>query len=77
MHRMVDHLRRFYHVEVTARAAARLAKLGANLKNVDPGLLVTVTGLDLSARSPRQLNITVDELRTVMHSGTVRKARVA
>ena len=77
MHRMVEHLRRFYHVEVTARAAARLAKLGVHLAGVDPGLLVTVTGFDRSAWTPRQLNISVSELQTVMHSGQAQHARVA
>lgn len=77
MHRMVEHLRQSYHVEVTARAAARLAKLGKNLEGADPGLLVTVTGFDLSAWTPRQLNLQVGELRQVMAAGVTRTSRVA
>jgi hypothetical protein len=69
MRKLLDHFRRVHQVVITDRTAKRLADTVLAMKDVDPGVLLGVTGSDLSALLPRRVDVPLSELRQALAGG--------
>jgi actin-like ATPase involved in cell morphogenesis len=68
MGRIVRHFRKVHQVVITDRAARRLADTVRAMEGFDPGMLLGVTGSDVSALVPRRVDVTLGELRSALRA---------
>jgi hypothetical protein len=66
MDRLMKHFRDTHLVIITERAAGRLAGTVRAMRALDGGLRLGVTGSDVSALTPRRVDVTLDELRDAL-----------
>jgi hypothetical protein len=66
MSRLAAHFRKVHLTIISGKAAQRLALIVRNLRMVDGGWVLGVTGSDVSALLPRHVDVTLRELRAVL-----------
>ncbi|HLY75249.1 MAG TPA: hypothetical protein VKU80_14105 [Planctomycetota bacterium] len=66
MGKLIAHFRKVHLTIISGKAAERLAHTVRNMRGVDGGILLGVTGSDVSALLPRHVDVTLRELRSVL-----------
>jgi hypothetical protein len=66
MGRLIAYFRKVHLTIISGKAAGRLAQTVRNMRQVDGGILLGVTGSDVSALLPRHVDVTLRELRAVL-----------
>lgn len=66
MGRLIAYFRKVHLTIISGKAAERLAQTVRNMRRVDGGILLGVTGSDVSALLPRHVDVTLRELRAVL-----------
>ena len=66
MDRLVSHFRKAHLTLLSAKTAERLAVIVKNMRRLDAGIVLGVTGFDVSALLPRRVDVTLGELRAVL-----------
>ncbi|HYF53826.1 MAG TPA: hypothetical protein VEA41_06175 [Salinarimonas sp.] len=66
MGRLVNYFRKAHKCLVSGKAAARLAQVVRNMRNVDGTLRLGITGSDPVALLPKHVDVTLGELRRVL-----------
>jgi hypothetical protein len=66
MARLIAYFRKVHLTIISDRMAERLAHTVRNMSQVDAGILLGVTGSDVSALAPRRVDVTLGELRAVL-----------
>ena len=67
MGRLVMYFRKAHKVLVSAKAAGRLAEIVRGMSAVDGCFRLGITGSDTSALLPKHVDVTLGELRRVLH----------
>ena len=65
MARLIAYFRKVHRTVISEKMAERLAHTVRNMTQVDAGIMLGVTGCDVSALMPRRVDVTLGELRTV------------
>ena len=71
MVRLIAYFRRVHLTIISEKLAERLAHTVRNMRQVDEGLTLGVTGADVSALLPRRVDVTLGELRAVLRGRRV------
>ena len=66
MGRLIAYFRKAHLTIISGKAADRLAHTVRNMRQVDGGIALGVTGSDVSALLPRHVDVTLRELRAVL-----------
>jgi len=66
MGRLIAYFRKVHQTIISGKAAGRLASTVRNMRCVDGGILLGVTGSDATALLPRHVDVTLRELRAVL-----------
>ncbi|HLY08029.1 MAG TPA: hypothetical protein VKW04_01870 [Planctomycetota bacterium] len=66
MGRLIAHFRKVHLTIISGKAAERLAQTVRNMRHVDGGIGLGVTGSDISALVPRHVDVTLRELRAAL-----------
>ena len=66
MFRLMAYFRKVHLTIISEKMAERLAHTVRNMTQVDSGILLGVTGSDVSALLPRRVDVTLGELRAVL-----------
>jgi hypothetical protein len=66
MARLIAYFRKVHLTIISEKMAERLAHTVRNMSNIDAGILLGVTGSDVSALAPRRVDVTLGELRAVL-----------
>ena len=66
MDRLIAFFRREHLTLISEKMARRLAETVRNMRQVDGGIRLGVTGSDVSALLPRRVDVTLGELRAVL-----------
>lgn len=66
MSRLVAYFRKAHLTIISGKAAERLAMTVRNMRAVDGGIMLGITGSDVSALLPRHVDVTLRELRAVL-----------
>jgi hypothetical protein len=66
MGKLIAHFRKVHLTIISSKAAERLALTVRNMRRVDGGIQLGVTGSDVSALLPRHVEVTLRELRAVL-----------
>jgi len=66
MARLIAYFRREHLTIISEKMAERLAHTVRNMSRIDAGILLGVTGSDVSALLPRRVDVTLGELRAVL-----------
>ncbi|MBV8880224.1 MAG: hypothetical protein JO332_09690 [Planctomycetaceae bacterium] len=66
MSRLVSYFRKVHLTIISGKVAERLATTVRNMRAVDGGILLGVTGSDDTALLPRHVDVTLRELRAVL-----------
>ncbi len=74
MERLINYFLRAHQMAIGERTAQRLAETVRNMKGIDPGLRMAVTGSDATALIPRRVDLTLEELRAALEG---RRSHVA
>ena len=71
MARLIAYFRKVHLTIISEKMAERLAHTVRNMRQVDSGILLGVTGSDVSALLPRRVDVTLGELRSVLRGRRV------
>jgi hypothetical protein len=63
---LIAYFRREHLTIISEKMAERLAHTVRNMSRIDAGILLGVTGSDVSALLPRRVDVTLGELRAVL-----------
>jgi hypothetical protein len=66
MARLITYFRKVHLTIISEKMAERLAHTVRNMTNIDAGIMLGVTGSDVSALAPRRVDVTLGELRAVL-----------
>ena len=66
MARLITYFRKAHLTIISEKMAERLALTVRNMRQVDAGIMLGVTGSDVSALLPRRVDVTLGELRAVL-----------
>lgn len=66
MSKLIAYFRKAHLTIISGKAAERLALTVRNMRRVDGGILLGVTGSDDTALLPRHVDVTLRELRAVL-----------
>jgi hypothetical protein len=66
MSRLIAYFRKAHLTIISEKMAERLAHTVRNMRQVDAGIMLGVTGSDVSALLPRRVDVTLGELREVL-----------
>ena len=66
MEKLLEHFRGAHQIVITDRAAARLAETVRCMRNVEPWILLGVTGSDIASRTPRRVDVALGDLQAVV-----------
>ena len=66
MARLITYFRKAHLTIISEKMAERLALTVRNMRQVDAGIMLGVTGSDGSALLPRRVDVTLGELRAVL-----------
>ena len=66
MARLIAYFRKVHLTIISEKMAERLAHTVRNMSNIDAGIMLGVTGSDVSALAPRRVDVTLGELRAVL-----------
>jgi hypothetical protein len=66
MFRLMAYFRKAHLTVISEKMAERLAHTVRNMSQVDAGIILGVTGSDVSALLPRRVDVTLGELRAVL-----------
>ncbi|HVR85191.1 MAG TPA: hypothetical protein VMU54_12820 [Planctomycetota bacterium] len=66
MGKLIAHFRKVHLTIISVKAAERLAQTVRNMRSIDGGIQLGVTGSDVSALLPRHVEVTLRELRAVL-----------
>jgi hypothetical protein len=66
MFRLMAYFRKAHLTIISEKMAFRLAHTVRNMSQVDAGIMLGVTGSDVSALLPRRVDVTLGELRAVL-----------
>jgi hypothetical protein len=66
MARLIAYFRKVHLTIISDKMAERLAHTVRNMTMVDAGIMLGVTGSDVSALAPRRVDVTLGELRAVL-----------
>jgi len=66
MGKLMAYFRKVHRTIISGKAAERLALTVRNMRRVDGGIRLGVTGSDVSALLPRHVEVTLRELRAVL-----------
>jgi len=66
MSRLIAYFRKVHLTIISQKMAERLAHTVKNMKRIDSGIMLGVTGSDVSALLPRRVDVTLGELRLVL-----------
>ncbi len=66
MFRLMAYFRKAHLTIISEKMAERLAHTVRNMTQVDAGIMLGVTGSDVSALLPRRVDVTLGELRAVL-----------
>lgn len=66
MGRLLAYFRKVHRTIISGKAADRLALTVRNMRQIDGGILLGVTGSDVAALLPRHVDVTLRELRAVL-----------
>jgi hypothetical protein len=66
MDRLIAYFRKAHLTIISEKMAVRLAQTVRNMRRVDAGICLGVTGSDVSALLPRRVDVTLGELRAVL-----------
>jgi hypothetical protein len=66
MDRLIAYFRHAHLTLISEKMAQRLALTVRNMRRVDAGISLGVTGSDVSALLPRRVDVTLGELRAVL-----------
>jgi hypothetical protein len=66
MARLIAYFRRVHLTIISEKMAERLAHTVRNMSQIDAGIMLGVTGSDVSALAPRRVDVTLGELRAVL-----------
>jgi len=66
MARLIAYFRKVHLTIISEKMAERLAHTVRNMTQIDAGIMLGVTGSDVSALAPRRVDVTLGELRAVL-----------
>jgi len=66
MGKLIAYFRKVHLTIISSKSAERLALTVRNMRRVDGGILLGVTGSDAAALLPRHVDVTLRELRAVL-----------
>ena len=66
MARLIAYFRKVHLTIISEKMAERLAHTVRNMSQIDAGIMLGVTGSDVSALAPRRVDVTLGELRAVL-----------
>ena len=66
MARLIAYFRKVHLTIISDKMAERLAHTVRNMSKIDAGIMLGVTGSDVSALAPRRVDVTLGELRAVL-----------
>ena len=66
MTRLIAYFRKAHLTIISEKMASRLAHTVRNMRQIDAGILLGVTGSDDTALLPRHVDVTLGELRAVL-----------
>jgi len=66
MARLIAYFRKVHLTIISDKMAERLAHTVRNMTKIDAGIMLGVTGSDVSALAPRRVDVTLGELRAVL-----------
>ena len=66
MARLIAYFRKTHLTIISDKMAERLAHTVRNMTQIDAGIMLGVTGCDVSALLPRRVDVTLGELRAVL-----------
>ena len=66
MARLIAYFRKVHLTIISDKMAERLAHTVRNMTQIDAGIMLGVTGSDVSALLPRRVDVTLGELRAVL-----------
>jgi hypothetical protein len=66
MARLIAYFRKAHLTIISEKMAGRLAHTVRNMSQIDAGIILGVTGSDVSALLPRRVDVTLGELRAVL-----------
>ena len=66
MARLIAYFRKVHLTIISDKMAERLAHTVRNMNKIDAGILLGVTGSDVSALAPRRVDVTLGQLRAVL-----------
>jgi len=66
MGKLIAYFRKVHLTIISSKSAVRLALTVRNMRRVDGGILLGVTGSDDTALLPRHVDVTLRELRAVL-----------
>jgi actin-like ATPase involved in cell morphogenesis len=71
MERLINYFLRAHQMAIGERTAQRLSETIRNMRGVDPGIRLAVTGTDAAALIPRRVDLTLEDLRAALEGRRV------